>query len=85
MREERTRDIPEMVRDNFLLGGILAVLGVFLRLWPKFRLSTSNRLVGWLGLLTLGLGAFSTLEGLLVIWSSRVARRKQPYSRRGNR
>jgi arsenite methyltransferase len=73
-RVDYGQDIPEMVRDSFLLGGVLAALGVFLRLWPSWRQSTSNRLVSWLGLLTLGLGALSTLEALLVIWSSRVAK-----------
>lgn len=68
------QDVPEMVRDNFLMGGILAALGVFMRRWAKSRQSTTDRLISLLGLATLVVSALSVLEGLALIWGSRVGK-----------
>jgi arsenite methyltransferase len=78
MREQKKadygQDVPDLVRDNFIIAGLLAVMGGFLRVWSRSRESTSNRLVYLLGEATLAVSVFSALDGLGIIWSSRVAK-----------
>jgi arsenite methyltransferase len=68
------QDVPGLVRDKFLLGGILAALGVFMRRWSESRHSTTDRLISLLGLATLAMSTFSVFEGMALIWGSRVGK-----------
>lgn len=68
------QDVPGLVRDNILMGGILAILGGFMRRWAQSRQSTTDRLISLLGLATLVISTLSVLEGLSIIWSSRVSK-----------
>jgi arsenite methyltransferase len=68
------QDVPGLVRDKFLRGAILAVLGVFMRRWAKSRQNTTKRLISLLGLATLVISTFSALEGLALILGSRVGK-----------
>ena len=68
------QDVPGMVRDKFLIGGILAALGVFMRRWTKSRQRTTDRLISWLGLAMLVFSTLSVLEGLALIWGSKVGK-----------
>jgi arsenite methyltransferase len=68
------QDVPGLVQDKFLIGGILAALGVFMRRWTESRQSTTDRLISLLGFATLVMGTFSVFEGLALIWGSRVGK-----------
>ncbi len=63
-----------MVRDDLIIGGILAAQGVFLRLWARKRQSPTTPLVALLGRVTILIGGLSVLESLAIVWSSRVAK-----------
>src|SRR5713101_1202976 len=68
------QDVPGMVRDDLIIGGILAAQGVFLRLWASKRESPTTPLVALLGSVTILIGGLSLLESLAIVWSSRVAK-----------
>jgi len=80
MKQERKprvrygQDVPGMVRDDLIIGGILAAQGVFLRLWARKRQSPTTPLVALLGRVTILIGGLSVLESLAIVWSSRVAK-----------
>jgi arsenite methyltransferase len=74
LKADYGQDVPGLVRDKFLRGGILAVLGVFMRRWAKSRQSTTERLISLLGLATLVVSTLSALEGLALILGSRVGK-----------
>jgi len=63
-----------MVRDDLIIGGILAAQGVFLRLWASKRQSPTTLLVALLGSVTILIGGLSVLESLAIVWSSLVAK-----------
>jgi arsenite methyltransferase len=63
-----------MVRDDFLIGGVLAAQGVLLRLWARKHESPTTPLVALLSHLTILVGVLSVLESLAILWSSRVAK-----------
>jgi SAM-dependent methyltransferase len=68
------QDVPGMVRDNLIIGAILAAQGVFLRLWARKRQSPTTPLVALLGSVTIMIGGLSLLEGLAIVWSSRIVK-----------
>ncbi len=68
------QDVPGMVRDDLIIGGILAAQGVFLRLWASKRQSPTTSLVALLGSVTILIGGLSVLESLAIVWSSLVAK-----------
>jgi arsenite methyltransferase len=68
------QDVPGMVRDDLIIGSILAAQGVFLRLWAARRQSPTTPLVALLGSATIVIGGLSILESLAIIWSSRVVK-----------
>src|SRR5579864_2702901 len=68
------QDVPEMVRDDLIIGGILAAQGVFMRLWASKRQSPTTPLVTLLGSVTILIGGLSVLESLAIVWSSLVAK-----------
>jgi len=63
-----------MVRDDLIIGGILAAQGVFMRLWASKRQSPTTPLVTLLGSVTILIGGLSVLESLAIVWSSLVAK-----------
>jgi len=70
------QDVPGLVLENFIVGGILAFLGVFMRGWgqSESRESSTARLISWLGLATFVVGMLSALEGMAYIGASRVGK-----------
>jgi arsenite methyltransferase len=68
------QDVPHMVRDDLVLGGLLATQGTVLRLWAARRENPVMRLVALLGSIMILVGGLSALEGLAIVWSSRVAK-----------
>jgi SAM-dependent methyltransferase len=71
------QDVPGMVRDDLIIGGILAAQGVFLRLWARKKQSPTTPLVGFLGSVTILLGGLSVLESLAIVWSSKFAKLRE--------
>jgi arsenite methyltransferase len=67
-------DVPEMIRDNLLVGSLLTLLGLVLRRGAQKIESSVTPLIPWLGSLTAGVGALMVLEGLAIVWSSKVAK-----------
>jgi SAM-dependent methyltransferase len=67
-------DVPDMVRDYLIIGGILAVQGVFLRWWSRKRESPLLALFRLLGSVTILFGGFSMLRGLSIVWNSLVTK-----------
>jgi SAM-dependent methyltransferase len=74
LKADYGQDVPGMVRDNFLMGAILTILGVFMRRWAQSREGATDRLISLLGLATLVISILSVLEGLALIWGSRVGK-----------
>ena len=68
------QDVPGLVRDKFLTGGILAALGVFMWMGAKPRQKMTGRLLALLGLATLVMSVLSALEGLALILGSQVGK-----------
>jgi arsenite methyltransferase len=68
------QDVPGMVRDDLALGGILVTQGTVLRLWAARRENPVMRLVAFLGSIMVLVGGLCALEGLAIVWSSRVAK-----------
>lgn len=68
------QDVPGLVRDKFLTGGILAALGVFMWMGAKSRQKMTGRLLALLGLATLVMSVLSALEGLALILGSQVGK-----------
>ena len=68
------QDVPGMVRDDLFVGGMLSFQGMVLRLWARKRENPATRLVAVLGSVMVLVGGLSALEGLAIIWSSRVAK-----------
>jgi SAM-dependent methyltransferase len=66
-----------MVRDDLIIGGILAAQGVFLRLWAHKKQSPTTPLVALLGSVTILLGGLSVLESLAIVWSSRFVKLRE--------
>jgi SAM-dependent methyltransferase len=66
-----------MVRDDFLIAGVLAAQGVLLRLWARKHESPTTPLVALLSHTTILIGVLSMLESLAIIWSSRVAKLRE--------
>jgi arsenite methyltransferase len=71
------QDVPGMVRDDLIIGGILAAQGVFLRLWAHKKQSPTTPLVALLGSVTILLGGLSVLESLAIVWSSRFVKLRE--------
>lgn len=74
LKPDYGQDVPEMVRDNFIIAIILLVQGVILNVWSRKGQSTFTPLVSLLGKVTLLIGGLCTFDGLAIIWSSRVAK-----------
>lgn len=70
------QDVPDMVRELFLVGGFLVALGVSINRWAssEARESTTAPLISLLGLATLITGALSALEGLALVLGSKVGK-----------
>src|SRR5947209_2809268 len=68
------QDVPGMVRDNLIIGGILVAQGIFQRMWASKRQSPTTPLVALLANVTILTGGLSALESLAIMWSSRVAK-----------
>jgi len=68
------QDVPGMVRDNLIIGGILVAQGIFQRMWASKRQSPTTPLVALLANVTILTGGLSVLESLAIMWSSRVAK-----------
>jgi arsenite methyltransferase len=68
------QDVPGMVRDNLIIGGILVAQGIFQRMWASKRQSPTTPLVALLANVTILTGGLSVLESLAIVWSSRVAK-----------
>jgi arsenite methyltransferase len=68
------QDVPTMVRDHLIIGGILAANGLFLHLWASRRQSPTTPLVSLLGRAATLIGSLLVLESLAIVWSSRVAK-----------
>lgn len=71
------QDVPGIVRDNFIIGGILAALAVLLGWWSKKRESTLLPLFALLGAVVALVGGIATLESLAILWDSRIAKLKE--------
>ncbi len=67
-------DVPGMIRDGFIVGGILAVQGGLLRWWSKKGQSALNPLFVLLSGGMLLVGGLSVLESLSIIWDSLIAK-----------
>jgi SAM-dependent methyltransferase len=68
------QDVPGLVQENVLFGGILAAEGVVIICrWRQSRQLTA-RLLSLLGVAALINGVFSVLEGLALIWGSQVGK-----------
>lgn len=63
-----------MIRDNLLVGAFLTLQGLFLRRGSKKIESSVIPLITLLGSLTTFVGALMVLEGLAIVWSSKVAK-----------
>ena len=68
------QDVPGMVRDDLVIGAILAAQGIFLRLWARKRQSPTTPLVALLGSVMIMIGGLSLLESLAIVWSSRIVK-----------
>ncbi len=70
------QDVPGMLVENFLSGGTLTLLGIFMHRWARSesRESSAARLIAWLGLATVVTGVLSVMEGLITIWGSKVGK-----------
>jgi len=68
------QDVPAMVRDGLIVGGILTVQGALLRWWSKKREGSLNLLFTLLGGGMVLVGSLSALESLLIVWSSQVVK-----------
>lgn len=68
------QDVPSMVRDNLIIGAIIAAMGAFLRLWVSKRESPTTPLVSLLGRAAFLVSGLSILDGLAIVWSSRVSK-----------
>jgi len=66
------QDVPGIVRDNFIIGGILAVQGLFLHWWAKKREHTLGWLFSILGTVILLIGSLAAFESLIILLGSRV-------------
>ena len=71
------QDVPGIVRDNFIIGGILAALAVLLGGWSKKRESTLLPLFGLLGGVIALVASIATLESLAILWDSRIAKLRE--------
>ena len=70
------QDVPEMLVEDFVAGGILTIIGVCMHRWGRSpaRESTTSQLIAWLGLAAVVTGALTALEGVTLIWGSRVVK-----------
>jgi SAM-dependent methyltransferase len=68
------QDVPGIVRDDFIIGGILAVQSLFLRWWSKKRESTLLPFFALLSGVMAIVAGLSMLESLAILWDSRVAK-----------
>ncbi|MBV9614776.1 MAG: methyltransferase domain-containing protein, partial [Ktedonobacteraceae bacterium] len=68
------QDVPGIVRDNFIIGGILAVQALFLRWWSKKRESTLLPLFALLSGVIAIVAGLSVLESLAILWDSRIVK-----------
>jgi arsenite methyltransferase len=67
------QDVPGLVQEKFLMGGILAILGVVVRRRAG-RQRPTDRLISLLGLTSLVMSTLPLLEGLALIFGSRVGK-----------
>ncbi|HLG75868.1 MAG TPA: class I SAM-dependent methyltransferase [Ktedonobacteraceae bacterium] len=63
-----------MIRDNLFVGTFLAIQGLFLRRGAKKVASSAIPLLTLLGSLTTLVGSLMVLEGLAIVWSSKVTK-----------
>jgi arsenite methyltransferase len=74
LKADYGQDVPGMVRDTLAMGAFLTVLAALLRKWSQARESTIDPLISLLGLATTTIGVLSSLEGLALIFGSRVGK-----------
>ncbi len=68
------QDVPGLVQELMLMGGLIGMLGVFINRWAASRQVATAPLISLLGLISLVTGTLSALEGLLYIFGSKVGK-----------